>query len=77
MNIFPQKNDKDFEIGNIKEISKTIKISNKKNIDNYFKFSQNQKKQEDKDNNLNINSINELRLPKGFIDISFDNPQNK
>ena len=51
---------------------------NKINIDNNFKISKVQNKQENNGNiNLYINSINELRLPKEFKDISFDNPKNK
>ena len=51
---------------------------NKINIDNNFKISQVQNKKENNDNiNLYINSINELRLPKGFKDISFDKPKNE
>ena len=54
------------------------KESTKINIDNNFKISKVQNKKENNDNiNLYINSINELRLPKEFKDISFDNPKNK
>jgi len=39
------------------------------------KTNQNQKGNESEINNLYINSINEVRLPKGLVDISFDIPK--
>lgn len=52
-----------------------IRIENKKNIGNQNLIQnpiQNKIENEQKENNLMINSINEYRLPKGLNDISFD-----
>jgi len=72
------KNKIDLEKKSTKKQPKMVDKPNKINIDNNFKISKVQNKQENNGNiNLYINSINELRLPKEFKDISFDNPKNK
>jgi hypothetical protein len=77
-NTAARKNKIDMEKESTKKKPKMAVSPNKINIDNNFKISKVQNKKENNDNiNLYINSINELRLPKGFKDISFDKPKNE
>ena len=73
------KNNKmnyDYEKDEHIEKPKTEIKPNKKNRDTTPKINQNkiqnQKEKESEVNNLYINSINDVRLPKGLVDISFD-----
>jgi hypothetical protein len=73
------KNNKmnyDYEKDKHIEKPKTEIKPNKKNRDTTPKINQNkiqnQKEKESEVNNLYINSINDVRLPKGLVDISFD-----
>ena len=77
-NTAARKNKIDMEKESTKKKPKMAVSPNKINIDNNFKISKVQNKKENNDNiNLYINSINELRLPKEFKDISFDKPKNE
>ena len=66
----------DYEKDKHIEKPKTEIKPNKKNRDTTPKINQNkiqnQKEKESEVNNLYINSINDVRLPKGLVDISFD-----